>query len=269
MPAVKLSFGELLSESCAFFFNNLAAFFHLVTIPWILSLLLRVAFDLLESDQLVMILVEKVADLIPTVMFLVGWIRFVLLGPGRVGSLPGLVWSRRESGFLAQLVRIAGVTFLLLAAFTLVAGAIDPTMLGQPLDPELARREALAAPLGLGFFVSALLALRVSFALVAPAIDVPYTARQAWGASRGNAWAIIGTLFVIFFAGGIATLVGALVPLSLVRGMVNANLAAVIIAWTVAILMSYGSVALVATAQAILFRRLTDWRENTPRTPQD
>ncbi|MBS0519312.1 MAG: hypothetical protein JSR90_11515 [Proteobacteria bacterium] len=264
MPAVKLSFGEVLSESFGFFFNNLAAFFHLVTIPWILSLVVRVVFDLLASDSLIMVLVEKVVDLVPTVMFLVGWMRFVLLGAGRVGTLPGLAWSGRESAFLIQLIKIAGVTFLLLAGFTLTAGMIDPTALGQPLDPELARREAMAAPLGTGFFVSALLALRVSFSLVAPAIDMRFTPRQAWAASRGNAWTIIGILFVIFFAGGIATLVGSLVPLSLIQSLTNANTAAAIIAWTVAFLISYGNVALVATAQAVIFRRLTGWREGMP-----
>ncbi len=268
MPAVKVLFGEVLSESFGFFFNNLAAFFHLVTVPWILSLLLRVMFDLLDSDLLVTALAEKAADLIPTVMFLVGWMRFVLLGPGRIGQLPGLGWSGRETAFLVHLVKIAGITFLLLAGFTLTAGSIDPTMLSQPLDPELARREAMAAPLGTGFFISALLALRVSFGLAATAIDIPFTPRQAWAFSRGNAWPIIGVLFVIFFAGGIATIVAALVPLSLVRGLMNADMAAAIIAWTVAILVSYAGVALAATAQAILFRRLTGWRDGTPVASQ-
>ena len=49
---------------------------------------------------------------------------------------------------------MAGITFLLIAAFTLTVGTIDPAALGGgPIDPELARREALAAPLGTGFIV--------------------------------------------------------------------------------------------------------------------
>ena len=33
MPAVKLSFGEIVSEGFGFFFTHLRLFFHLVTIP--------------------------------------------------------------------------------------------------------------------------------------------------------------------------------------------------------------------------------------------
>jgi hypothetical protein len=265
VPAVRLSFGDVLSESFGFFFNNLALFFHLVTIPWILSLLLRIAANVIAADSLLAMLLEKAADMIPTVMFLAAWMRVTLLGPQQVGHLPGLRWSPRETAFLVQLIRIAGITFLLLAAFTLTAGPINPAAFGQvPLDPEIARREALAFPLGTGFFISALLALRVSFALAATAVDVPFTPRQAWAASRGNAWPIIGVLFVIFFISGIATIVGALVPLSLVQGLLGSTAGAAIVAWTVATLVSYGGAALIASAQAVIFRRLTGWRNGLP-----
>lgn len=265
MPAARLSFGDVLSESFGFFFNNLALFFHLVTIPWILSLLLRIAGDAIAADSLLVVLLEKAADVIPTVMFLVAWMRVTLLGPRQLDHPPGLRWSARETAFLVQLLRIAGITFLLLAAFTLTAGPIEPAALGQvPLDPEIARREALAAPLGTGFFISALLALRVSFSLAAAAVDVPFTPRQAWAASRGNAWPIIGVLFVIFFTSGIATIIAARVPLSLVQGLLGGTTGAAIVAWTIATLVSYGGAALIATAQAVIFRRLTGWRSGVP-----
>ena len=38
MPVVKLLFSEVLTESFGFFFANLRLFFHIVTIPWIISL---------------------------------------------------------------------------------------------------------------------------------------------------------------------------------------------------------------------------------------
>lgn len=268
MPATRLSFGDVLSESFGFFFNNLALFFHLVTIPWILSLLLRTAGDVIAADSVVVVLLEKAADVIPTTMFMVAWMRMTLLGPQRVGHLPGLRWSARETAFLLYLLRIAGITFVLLAAFTLTAGPINPAELGQvPLDPAIAHREAMAAPLGTGFFISALLALRVSFGLAGPAIDMPFTPRQAWAASRGNAWPIIGVLFVIFFASGIATIMAALVPLSLVRGMLDGTAGAAVIAWTAATLVSYGGAALIGTAQAVIFRRLTGWRNGLAPAP--
>jgi len=265
---VKLSFGGVLSESFRFLFDNLALFFHLVTIPWILSLALRIAGDLISTDSLFMVLAEKAADTIPTVMFLVAWMRVTLLGPHGVDRAPGLAWSRRETAFLVHLIQIAGITFLLLAGFTLMAGTIDPASLSQtPLDPELAQREAFAAPLGTGFFISALLALRVSFGLAATSIDLPFTPRVSWALSRGNGWKIIGVLFVVFLSGGIATIFAALVPLAIVRGLTGTNLAAAIIAWTAATLVSYAGAALAGTAQAIIFRRLTGWRPEAAIAP--
>ena len=98
---------------------------------------------------------------------------------------------------------------MLLAAFALTVGSIDAAMLGgaAPVDPEMARREALAAPFGAGFMVSALLALRVSFGLAATAVDMPFTPRQSWVLSRGNGWTIMGVLFVIFLTAALATMI--------------------------------------------------------------
>lgn len=267
MPAMKLPFGEVLSESFGFFFNNLALFFHLVTVPWILSLSLRIAGAALGDDSPLTALVEKAVDSIPTVMFMVAWMRVTLLGPARAVAVPGLAWSRREARFLVHLVKVAGITYLLIAAFTLSVGSFDPTVLGGgPVDPDLIRREAMAAPLGTGFVISALMALRVSFGLAATSVDVPFTPRDSWAYSRGNAWAIIGVLFVILFTSGIATTIAALVPLALLRAFA-ADTAAAIITWTVAILVSYGGAAIACTAQAIIFRRLTAWRDGQPLAP--
>ena len=86
-------------------------------------------------------LIEKAIDVIPTTMFIVVWMRVVLLGPQRIDRLPGLGWSPREMAFVIHLVKIAGVTFLLLAALFLVVGPFDPSMLGRaPVDPETMRR---------------------------------------------------------------------------------------------------------------------------------
>ena len=170
----KLPFGEILSESFGFFFGNIRLFFHLVTIPWIISLVLRIAAAGVIRDSPVGMLIEKAVDAIPTVMFMVMWMRVTLLGPRGIERLPGTGWSARENAFLMHLIWIGGVTFLLIGAFVVTVGAIDPSALrsGQ-IDPELAQREALAAPLGVGFMVSALIALRVSFGLAATAVGAP------------------------------------------------------------------------------------------------
>ena len=262
----KLPFGEVLSESFSFFFANLRLFFHLVTIPWIASLAIRVIGAMLAHDSLAAILIEKMLDAVPTVMFMVAWQRLVLLGPKRVDRLPGLGWSPRESAYLIHLVKIGGVTFLLIAAFIFTIGTLNPETIGMgvPADPEAARRQAMAAPLGAGFTISLLLALRVSFGLAATAVDVPFSPRLSWAYSRGNAWTIIGVLFLTFFVGAVATTAASLVALGLMRGLLGADSAAVLVTWLVAILVSYAGAGLAATVQAVIFRRLLAWREGAP-----
>ncbi|MBI3199358.1 MAG: hypothetical protein HYZ40_17980 [Rhodospirillales bacterium] len=260
---VKLSFSALLAESFGFFFANLRAFFHLVTIPWIASLAIRLVGSALNQESILAVLVEKALDVVPTVMFMIAWQRLVLLGPNRVERLPGLGWSPRETAWLVHLLKIGGITFVLIAAFVLTVGTIDYSMLapGAPIDPELARRQALAAPLGAGFMVSALLALRVSYGLAATAVDVPFSPRLSWTYGRGNAWTIIGSLFVTFFVSAIATMLATLITLGLMRGALGAQEAAVVVTWTVALLVSYAGAAVAATLQAIIFRTLLSWRE--------
>ena len=269
MPAaVKLSFGEVLSESFGFFFGRLPLFFHLVTIPWILSLLIHVFGFGLTGGSMAAALVEKAIDVIPSTMFMVAWMRATVLGPARIDHLPGRGWSARETAFLIHLLKVGGMTFVLIAAFMLALGTIDPAMIGNPsTDPELVRREAMAAPLGIGFMVSALLALRVSFGLAATAVDVPFSPRLSWAYSRGNGWRIVGLLFGLFFAGGIATTMAFIIPFRFVNGLLGADTAALVIAWTAQILVSYASTGVVTTALAIIFRKLTGWREGTSLAP--
>lgn len=266
MPSVKLSFGEVMSESFGFFFANLRLFFHLVTVPWIISLAIRIVGSTLDRDSLMPALLQKGVDTIPAAMFMVAWHRVVLLGSHRVDLQPGLGWTPRETAFLVHLVKVAGITFVLLAAFVLAVGTIDPALLtaGPPTDPEIAKRHALAAPLGVGFMVSILLALRVSYGLAGTSVDVPFTPRLSWAFSRGNGWTVIGVLFVIFFAGTLVSVATTLVVLGLTRGVMGANEAAAVITWTAEILVSYGGLAVAATAQAVIFRRQLSWREGTP-----
>lgn len=266
MPAVKLSFSGLVGQSFGFVSANLGLFFHLVTIPWIASLAIRLLGSTMSRDSLVPMLIEKAADMIPTVMFMVAWQRVVLLGPHRVDRLPGLGWSSREMAFLVHLIKIGGFTFVLLAAFVLSLGSIDPETLaaGAALDPEVARRQALAAPIGAGFTVSIVLALRVSYGLAATSVDAPFSPRLSWAHSRGNAWTIIGVLFLIFFGSALATTMATLVVLGLTRGVLGAGESAAVITWTVAILVSYAGTAVAATAQALIFRNLLGWREGAP-----
>jgi hypothetical protein len=262
----RLSFSEVLSESFGFFFANLRLFFHLVTIPWIMSIVIRVVGSLAAVDSAIAALVEKAIDVVPTVMFLVAWQRVVLLGPSRLDRLPGLGWSPRESAYLAHLLKVAGMTFLLMGVFMITVWPIDTGALrpGAGLDPEMARRYTLAGPLAFGFIISLVLALRVSFGLAATAVDVPFSPRLSWNYSRDNAWPIIGALFVVYFGGAFVTAVVVLFVHGIMRGIFGAGEAAAVVSWTAAILVSYGAVAITATAQAVVFRRLLAWREGAP-----
>jgi hypothetical protein len=259
---VRLSFSEVLSESFGFVFANLRLFFHLVTIPWIISIVIRVVGGLV-SDSPVGVMIEKAADVVPTTMFMVAWQRLVLLGPHRIDRLPGTGWSARETAWLGHLLKVAGMTFVLMAIFMVTVGPMDPRALqaGAAIDPETARRYALAGPLALGFIVSLLLALRVSYGLAATAVDIPFSPRFSWAHSRGNAWPVIGALFIVYFGGAFVTAVAALLTHGIMRGVLQADTAAVIVSWTVAILVAYGVTALTATVQAVIFRRLLAWRE--------
>ena len=269
MPSLKLSFGDVLSEAYGWFFGNFRLFFHLVTIPWIMSVGIRVVGAAVADDSVLAVLVEKIVDVLPTVMFMVGWQRAVLLGPGRVGRVPGLAWSARESAYLLHLIKIGGMPFLLMAGFVLMVGSLDPVRLSQPspVDPELARAQAFAAPLSAGLVISTLLALRVSFGLAATAVDIPFSPRLSWAYSRGNAWAIIAALFLSFFLTALVTAMSMLIVYGVLLGLFDAPQGAAIVAWTVAILVSYAGAGLVATVQAGIFRKLLDWRPGKPVLP--
>jgi hypothetical protein len=90
---------QVLSESFGFFFANTRLFFHLVTIPWIMSIVIRIVGGLV-SESPIAAMVEKAVDVVPTTMFMVAWQRLVLLGPHRIDGLPGLSWSSRETAWL-------------------------------------------------------------------------------------------------------------------------------------------------------------------------
>jgi hypothetical protein len=260
------------SEGFGFFFANIRIFFHLVTIPWIMSIGIRVIGGLLAVDSAFAALTEKLVDVVPTVMFMVAWQRIVLLGPNRLERLPGTGWSPRESAYLGHLVKVAGMTFVLIGVFMITVWPMDPTAFGAgpTIDPDIARRYAVAGPVAFGFIVSLLLALRVSFGLAATAVDVPFSPKLSWAHSRGNGWTIIGALFLVYFGGAFVTALAAMLALAIMRGVLGAREAAIVVSWTVAILVSYGVVAITAAVQATVFRRLMGWRAGASLpTPSD
>ena len=262
----RLSFSDVLSESFRFFFGNLPLFFHVVTVPWVMSVAIRVVGSLLvpDDDLIYPALIEKTLDILPTAMFQIAWMRVVLLGPNSLEHLPGLRWSRRETAYLLHLIQVGGITFALVVALTLTLGTLDPDALRAGTDPEVARRQAMAAPLAAGFIVSMVLALRVCWGLAGTAVDVPFSPRLSWAYSRGNGWTIVGAIFLIAFAGAAVTFIVMLLVVAVVRGITGPGLGAASVAWTVAILVSYAGTAVIATAMAVIFRSLLGWQEGKP-----
>src|SRR5260370_12393600 len=112
-----------------------------------------------------------------------------------------------------------------MSALMFTVGSLDPGTIGvgAPLDPELVRHQAMAAPLIVGFIVSMLLALRVCYGLAATAVDVPFSPRFAWAYGRGNTWTIIGTLFLTFLVRAISTPAPPLLLLALPRAVPAAH----------------------------------------------
>ena len=85
--------------------------------------------DCSPIDSPLAALVEKAIDVVPTAMFMVAWQRLVLLGPHRIDRLPGLGWSSRETAWLGHLLKVAGMTFVLMAVFMITVGPMDPRTL--------------------------------------------------------------------------------------------------------------------------------------------
>ena len=71
---MRLSFSEVLSESFGFFFANIRLFFDLVTIPWVMSIVIRIVGGLVSTESPIAALVEKAIDVVPATMFVVAGI---------------------------------------------------------------------------------------------------------------------------------------------------------------------------------------------------
>jgi hypothetical protein len=98
-------------------------------------------------------------------------------------------------------------------------------------------------------------------------VDVPFSPRLSWIYGKGNGWTILGTVFLIFFINAIVTTLAVVLTAAILRGLLGGGLGVTVVVWTVALLVSYAGSALVATTQAIIFRRLLQWREGAALPP--
>ena len=269
MSPPPLQFPDVMSQTFKLCFGNIRAFFDLALIPTIISVALILGLRLLSdgpaSPRLVGLV--KLLDLIPTAMFAVGWYRWILLGPPQASVVAGLGWSARETGFLREFLAIFGLPILLMAFF--VSQLPDDLTTMTPatvstLPPEVRALGVLVLPT----LIAAIIGMRLSFGLAAPAVDTPWRASLAWRYSKGNALVALGTVFIVTVIG----MIGELMLVGLVASILlsifgQSGLGSSLVLSLILATISYFKLALVAATQAVIFRQLTGWRPGQALRP--
>ena len=265
-----LQFPDVMTQTFRLCLGNLRPFFDLALIPTIISVALLLGARLMSDSPVsprLMGLV-KLLDLVPTAMFAVGWYRWLLLGPPQASSVAGLGWSARESGFLRAFAVIFGLPIVIMGIF-LVQMPEDALMLSpsdvRALPPEV-RALGILVPFA---FVGILIGMRLSFGLAAPAVDEAWRTSLAWRYSKGNAMVSLGVVFVVTMIGMIGGVILVGLATAIVRSLVGpeAGLGTALVLSLIVATVEYFRLALVAAAQAVIFRQLTGWRPGTAMRP--
>lgn len=240
---------------------NLRLALDLALVPTLVSVAITFVGRALAGERLEMVeaLAIRTVDVVPSAMFAIAWYRFVLLGPA--AAAPGASLGRRERGYLFQLVAIAAIPIALEAMFL----AIAPWPL--PRDAEsMPPGMGAAAALGLGATVTLMIAVRLSFGLVAPALDLAWAPRLAWRYGAGNGWAILGALILTLLGLGMGkTLVNGVVE-RLATAVFDAplSLGPLLVVELVQETVAYLTWAPALALQAFIFRDLTGFKPGHP-----
>jgi hypothetical protein len=270
MSPPPLHFPDVMTQTFRLCFTNIRAFFDLALIPTIISVALMLSLRLLSdgpaSPRLMGLI--KLLDLIPTAMFAVGWYRWLLIGPPQASVVAGLGWSSRETGFLREFVVIFGVPIVIMGIFLFQMP--DDMMQLTPNDVRALPPEVRALGILVPFaFIGALVGMRLSFGLAAPAVDEAWRASLSWRYSKGNALVSLGTVFVVTVIGMIGELILAGLAMAIVRSITGPGpgLGATLVLSLILATVSYFKLALVAATQAVIFRQLTGWRPGAALRP--
>lgn len=269
----RLIFSDLISDAFRIVIGHIRALLDIALIPTIISVALSLVGRWLSGDRVEPLeaMAVKLADFVPTAMFAVAWYRLVLLGPHAVTGTPGLGWTARERGYLGQLLMIAAIPIILQALFlVLMPWPLDmsnPAALQAGVEP--------AMPVMLAFVVTAIIALRLSFGLVAPSVDLAWTPNLSWRYGKGNGLTILFALLLLIVIGAIVKMIVLMVLLGVAEslfGTIDTGtgkrqplslgpwLAVSMLAETVA----YVTIAPLVTVQALIFRVLTGFAPGGP-----
>lgn len=270
--ATPLKFGDVLGETFQRFFGNFRAFADLSLIPMIMTAAITAAPRIVLGNEMPLgysLGVVMLLDLVPTSMFLIGWYRLMLLGPGSVARVPGTAWTAREKRLAGHTIWIFGLPAVLMA-ISAAHMPTGPTEMPPPGSKELPPGMATMAVLALPTMVTLLIGLRASFGLAACAVDAaPWSPRLAWTYSRGARAATMGALFLLFVVGTMAAFT--------IYAATSATITAAfgrppspgpeIVLQLAAAFAAYVKTALLATGQAIVFRELAGFRAGMPLRP--
>lgn len=273
MQPPRLIFSDLISDAFRVVTGNTRALLDIALVPTILSVALSAVGRWLSGDSVEPLeaLAVKLADFVPTAMFAVAWYRLVLLGPHAVGGTPGLGWTPRERGYLGQLLTISAIPIVLQALFWILM----PWPLDMSNPAALQAGVQSAAPVMLAFFITAIIALRLSFGLVAPSVDLAWTPNLSWRYGKGNGPTILFALLLLVAVGAIVKMIVLGILIEVVGSLFGAVdaasgkrqplsvgpwLAVSVVAETVA----YVTIAPLVTVQALIFRALTGFAPGGP-----
>ena len=260
----RLIFSDLITEAFRRVTENFRILLDIALVPTIISVVLQLAGRWLsgERPEPLEALIVKLFDFIPATMFAVAWYRLVLLGPGALAGVPGLAWTARERGYLAQLLLISAVPIVLHALFWMLM----PWPMEKPGQGQLQPGVETAMPVFFAFVVTLFITLRLSFGLVAPSVDLAWTPHLSWRYGKGNGSTLLFTLLLLLV---IDSSVKAMAMLIL-QGLAEAFFGAPVTVgpWLVATLIvetiAYIAIAPVVTVQAVIFRTLTGWAPGGP-----
>ena len=126
-----------------------------------------------------------------------------------------------------------------------------------------------AMPLGFGFTVTAIIALRLSFGLVAPSVDVAWSPHLSWRYGKGNGTTILFSLLLLMVIGIIVKAISTAILLAVALGIFGGplSLGPWLIVSFLAETIAYITVAPLVTVQALIFRSVTGWAPGGPTRP--
>jgi hypothetical protein len=260
----RLSFSDLIAEAFRHVTGNPRTLMDIALVPTIISVALALGARWLAGERMEPLeaMALKLVDFVPTAMFAVAWHRLVLLGPGAVVGTPGFGWTTRERGYLGQFLLISAVPIILHALFWLLM----PWPMEVPGPGALPPGVEAAMPVGLAFTVTAIIALRLSFGLVAPSVDLAWSPHLSWRYGKGNGPTILFALLLLMVLGMIVKAIGTAILLTLALGIFGAPLT--LGPWLVVTVLSetiaYISIAPLVTVQALIFRSVTGWVPGRP-----